>query len=249
MGFLGLFGGDPVQKNIARVTNKYAQSDTRFKAMENLAKEGSEDALFGICKRFSFKYDKTIEDEQEKSFAVQTLVAKGATAVPAIRRYMKDAESLSWPLRVLDKIAETGAAQDELLKALDELLAREEPGYTRDPGRKLELLSFLSELAHLPKAEAARRMIPYLADFDQNVRSHAIDSLAQVPDEEVARLPLLAALVRPDEEVRRIKVRAAEVLAEHGWLITEHKDKVVAMLGTDLQGFNVTGDKLVKKGS
>jgi hypothetical protein len=249
MGFFDFLGGgkDPIQRIVARMSNKYVPTDARNEAMRQLAKLGTEDALVGLCKRFNFRVDKTIDDEQEKSYASQLLTAAGGRAIPALRRYMKEAESISWALRVLDKIASGGAAHAELLAAIDDLLEREPPGYARDPGRKMEVISFLSELAHLPKSEAARRIVPYLADFDQNVRAHAVDALSLVPDEGAARLPLIAAMIRPEEEVKRIRVRCAEVLAAEGWPVTESLEQARAVIAS-LAGFSMVGDK-IKKGA
>src|SRR5262245_58952947 len=110
MGLLDLFSKDKRResartKNIERATNKFAQSADRFKALESLAEDGSDEALYGLLKRFALMYDKTIEDEQEKEWVFETLVGKGKTALPAVRRYLLSADSISWPLRVLDKIA------------------------------------------------------------------------------------------------------------------------------------------------
>ena len=49
-------------RNAARAINKFAQSADRFKAMETLANDGSEDALYGLLRRFGMMYDKSIED-------------------------------------------------------------------------------------------------------------------------------------------------------------------------------------------
>jgi hypothetical protein len=235
-----------LKRNMARVASKFAQSPDRFAAMEKLREEGSEEALYGLMKRFSFKYDKSIEDEQEKEWVVEVIVSKGEAALPAVRRYAKESESWSWALKILGQIL--AANGDKLLEIMDELLAREEPGYTRDPSRKIESLSFLGEWPGAPPAQRAPRIVPYLVDFDENVRFQAVEALAHTHDEASARTPLLAALLRPEEESRRIKVRIAEVLADAGWPVTERKEEVSAMLVSTLPEFGMHHDKLQKKG-
>lgn len=249
MGLFDLFSKEArakgaLERAIAKVTNKFAQSPDRFAAMEKLRDDGSDEALYGLCRRFSFKYDKTIEDEQEKEWALHALVGKGEAAIPAVRRYLKEAESISWAFKVLEGIA----GPEQLLPIIDEVVAREEPGYTRDPGRKLELLTVLGEWHGAPKAEVARRIVPYLADFDQNVRFQAIEALSHQADEAVGKAALLDAMLRPEEEARRIKMRAAEVLAAEGWTVTERKEQVAALLENDLRDFGMHHDKLVRKG-
>ncbi len=236
-----------LQRNIARVSSKYAQSPDRFAAMEKLRDMGSDEALYGLCKRFSFKYDKGIEDEQEKEWALHALVSKGELAIPAVRRYAKESSTLSWALKILEQIA-VGPAVAKMLEVVDEILLSEPPGYTRDPSRKLEMLSFLSEWHGAPAGQVASRIVPYLKDFDQNVRFAAVDALAHQPDEASSRAPLLDAMLRPEEEARRIRKRAAEILAEQGWTITDRKEEVAALLASGLPEFGMHHDKLTRKG-
>src|SRR5438876_12140443 len=92
-------------RNAQRALNKYSQSLDRMKALEALAEDGSVDALYGLLRRFGMMYDKTIEDEQEKEWVFETLCEKGAGALPAVKRYLFSAESISWPLRLLDRLA------------------------------------------------------------------------------------------------------------------------------------------------
>src|SRR5262245_33665732 len=112
MGVLDFFKKDgrderARQKNAARAINKFSQSPDRMKALQALRDDGSDDALFALMKRFGMRYDKTIEDEQEKEWVFEVLVEKGATVLPALKRYMDSAESISWPLRLLEKVVAT----------------------------------------------------------------------------------------------------------------------------------------------
>ena len=225
-----------------KVMNKHMQSPDRFGAMEKLRDIGTEEALYGLAKRFSYVYDKGIEDEQEKEWVESTLVAAGETAIPAVRRFMLESETVSYPLRILEKIA----SKERLLAILDELCAKEEPGYTRDPQRKIQFLTWLGEWKDAGTVDVSQRVVPYLADFDENVRFIAVDSLSHHKHES-AREPLLDALLRPEEESRRIKVRIAEVLAEAGWKVTDRKDQVAQLIGSTLPEFGMQHDKLVKK--
>jgi hypothetical protein len=147
MGLLDLFAKDKRDeraraKNISRALNKYAQSADRSRALEALADDGSDEALYGLLRRFALMYDKTIEDEQEKEWVFQALVAKGGAALSAVKKYLVAADSISWPLRVLDEIA----SQEEELVALEGVLARHEPGYERDPSKKIQLLSHIARM-------------------------------------------------------------------------------------------------------
>ncbi len=252
MGLMDLFSKEgrakgALARNIARVSNKYAQSPDRFAAMEKLREEGSDEALYGLCRRFSYVYDKGIEDEQEKAWAVEALVSKGESAIPAVRRYAKEASTLSWALKILEQVTHGEKGARKMLEIVDEIFAAAPPGYTRDPSSKLEMIGFLSEWHGAPASEVAPRIVPYLKDFDQNVRFAAVDALAHQPDETSSRLPLLDAMLRPEEEARRIKVRSAEILADQGWTVTDRKEAVAAIIASDLTQFGMHHDKLVRK--
>src|SRR5438045_9789989 len=96
----GLFSKErSLQRTIEKATNKLAQQPDRWGALEKLRDDGTEDALFGLCKRFGVTSQKGIEDEQEKDWVVDVLVEKGGAALAPIHRYMKDAGQLAFPLR------------------------------------------------------------------------------------------------------------------------------------------------------
>ena len=233
-----------IERNVKKVLNKHIQHEDRFAAMEKLREAGTEEAIIGLAKRYSYVYDKTILDEKEKAWVSDALVAMGPKAVGALRRYAKEAETLSQLLDVFQRICD----KDTLLSVIDELLQREEPGYTRDPSRKVQILLFLGEWHGASDGEIAKRIVPYVADFDETVRFTAVESLDHHKDEAVNRGPLLDALVRPEEESRRLKVRTAEALAAAGWKISEKKEQVSALLNSELPEFGMSHDKLVKKG-
>src|SRR5688572_2436096 len=114
---MGLFGSK-LEKLSKVVVDKHKQSVDRFAAMEKLKEMGSDEALYALARRFSYVYDKTIEDEQEKDWTYQTFVELGAKSLAPVRRYTLHAESVAWPLRVLEKIA----SNTELLEVVDKLL-------------------------------------------------------------------------------------------------------------------------------
>jgi hypothetical protein len=238
----GLFSKDRAIKRAIEIsTSIHRQSADRYAAMEKLKGAGSDDALFGLCRRFSMSADKTIEDQQEKQWVVDALAEKGAEALPAVRRYLQQAPALGYPLEVLTRIAEPAT----VLEVVDELLGREPPGYTRDPKRKVDVLEFLGEWSGASDEEVARRVVPYLADFDEGVRFRSVETIAQRPHA-LAAAGLAAALVRPEEESKRLKLRIAEVLAEHGMDLGDKVADVQPMLGVVLAGYGLHHDKLTR---
>src|SRR5215831_18447139 len=127
------------ERNIKSAVDKYKQSPDRLKALQSLRDDGSAEALYGLMRRFGMMYDKTIEDEQEKEWVFEVLVEKGETILPPLKKYLLTADSISWPLRLLDKIAN----KEQELSMLQEVLSHHEPGYERDPTKKIQLINHL----------------------------------------------------------------------------------------------------------
>jgi hypothetical protein len=206
--------------NIQRTINKYSQSGDRYRAMEALAIEGSDEALYGLVRRFGMMYDKTIEDEQEKEWVFDTLVSKGESALPAVKRYLISANSVSWPLRVLQKIAPNKDAEFDMVA---EVLARHEPGYERDPTKKIQLIRHIGLMKH---GKGPAVVTSYLGDMDEGVRFATIEALLASKNEEAAREKLLELFVSDSEESLRLRLRIAEGFADLGWLVQGHRGGV-----------------------
>jgi hypothetical protein len=222
----GLFSKEKaLQRTIERATNKLAQQPDRWAALEKLKEDGSEAALVGLCRRFAITSQKGVEDEAEKNWVVSTLVDKGEAALPAVIRYMKAAEQLAFPLRVLERIA----PRDKILAVADELFASEPPGYVRMPERRIDLLRWFAEWKPATDDELIARLTPYVTDFDENVRFAAIDGMAAHTPAKIAP-PLIAALIRPEEESGRIKRAIVEVLARSQAPLGAHAAAVAAVL-------------------
>jgi hypothetical protein len=229
MGVFDLFSKDrraerARESNAKAAINKYSQSPDRFKALQALRDDGSPDALFALMKRFGMMYDKSIEDEQEKDWVFDALVEKGAAVLAPLKRYVNAADSISWPLRLLEKIV---ATKDEQIDVIEEVLARHEPGYERDPTKKIQLINHLGGLKH---ARVSPLAAPYLADMDEGVRYAVVETLLRQADEGAARVPLVAHFVDEKEESLRIRIRIAEGFVELGWTVGERRTEVERFL-------------------
>ena len=238
----GLFSKEKsLQRTVERATNKLAQQADRWGALERLREDGTDDALFGLCKRWSITSNNQVEDQQEKAWVVDVLTAKGAVALTPLRRYLKSATQLSHGLKVLGAVGNRA----QVLGIADEVLADERPGYTRDPERRLDLIRWLAELPD-GGTEVATRLVPYLKDFDQNVRVATADALADA-DPAITCAPLLDAFVRPEEESGRLRKRIAEILAAHKHPLGERADLVASLLTGPAAGFSVVAGTLVAR--
>lgn len=238
----GLFSKEKgLQRTIDRALNKLAQQQDRWGALEALLKDGSDEALYGLCRRFSIVSNKSSEDEAEKAWVESALVGKGEQALPAVRRYLKNHAQLSYALKVLGQIV----PRAQVLEVIDELFAAEPPGYARDPERKLDILRYLGEWSGGTDDDMAPRLIPYLKDHAEDVRYFAAEALARVSPELIGDA-LIAALTNPEEEAGRFKRRLCELIIEKKLPLGDAADRVKgALTGPALQGFSVKNGQLV----
>ncbi len=235
----GLFSKEKaLKKTVQRATNVVSQSADRWGAMEKLLELGTDEALDALCRRFSFTYDKTIEDQQEKDWVVANLVALGEPALGPLRRYMKNAKGLGYPLKILGK----SASETTIFEVLDELLADEEPGYVRDPKRRIDIIEWLGEWTAKP-SEIVGRVLPYVEDFDENVRMQALETISLNPDDSAAET-VCRAMVRKEEESKRFQLRCAELLAQQGWSVASHKSEIAALLPKLASKYSLKGNTL-----
>ena len=269
MGFFdfltGKGKGGGVAKLAANANNKYMQSADRYRALEKLRDDGGDEALAGMLRRFTWNYDKTIEDEQEKESVHDWLVEmatyeqKGgdaagiddkdrqaardqrATVMRALEKSILGADTISLQLRVVDHVA----GHDESWPILERVIAANDNQYVRDPSKKVQLINFLGEGFKDPRAAGA--LIQYLSDADEAVRFHTVEALLNQGNEEIAREPLLKLLVSKDEESRRIKIRVLDLFVETGWVTHGFKGEVEAEIQSLGLQYTVDNKGRIKK--
>ncbi|HKU39431.1 MAG TPA: hypothetical protein VJR89_14835, partial [Polyangiales bacterium] len=154
MAFLGIFGKKSdaagIRKHADRVANKRAQAYDRWESIQALAKMQSTDAAAALLPRFTFYVEPSITDQEEKDAVFNALVETGAAAIEPVAAFMRKAESISWPIKILDKIAPNELVVGHLL----DLLSGMDIEYQRDPERKNQILTTLAERKD-PRIEAA----------------------------------------------------------------------------------------------
>ncbi len=191
------------------VSNKMSQNYDRQQAIEELARMGTPEAAFALLKRFDFHLDPSITDQEEKEAAAQGVISMGEVALEPIRKYCAKAESLTWPLRILQQIVSEEHIVDELLGVLDEF----DTEYTRNAEPKEQLLSTLEEY---PSDDVRVAVEPFLQDASEPVRFYAVTTTFAMDDEQSVPA-LLEALA--EEESLRVRNRIAQGLSERGWKI------------------------------
>ena len=239
----GLFSKErALERTAKKATNKLAQSQERWAALEKLRDMGTDESLYHLLRRFSFASLKGVDDEQEKAWVVQVMLDLGERGLGPLRRYMKSSSAIAYPLRILEDVA----SREQALDIIDELLADEPPGYTKDTSKRTQIIDWLAEWRKGTDDDMVERVVPYLADFDENVRFSTVEALS-LRCTEAAAEPLIDALLNEEEESGRLKSRIVEVLHDQSLPLGERKKQIGKILPDIDNEFRLQRDKIVRK--
>ena len=148
-------------------------------------------------------------------------------AIVGVARFVHVQESgISWGLRVLAEIA----PPEKVLEIVVAELARLGSEYSRDPEKKLVLMTWVSEHhagESSPELEAA--LLPLLEDFSDDVRITATRALARVGPSERPREALIQLLLR-DRDNARVRGEVLDALATLGADVKGYRPSVEALL-------------------
>jgi hypothetical protein len=233
MGLFGLFGSkeerekSALRKLAKRVTERYGPPENRQKAMEQLDEMGTPDALATLCLRFTVRSEPGITDDEEKETTRQLLVSARERALEPVARFVHEQEDgVAWGLRVLAEIA----PDEKVLEVVVGELLHLGRTYTRDPEKKLVLLTWLKEHhAGARSANVEAALLPLLEDFSDDVRISATRALVAVAPGERAREALIQLLLR-DRDNARVRGEVLEAMAALGADVKGHRPSVEPLL-------------------
>jgi thioredoxin-like negative regulator of GroEL len=221
MGLLDMFsrkGPGAIRKHAARVGNKRAQNPDRWESIHALAAMRSVEAVEGLLRRFTFRMDPSITDQEEKDAAFHGIVAAGDVAVEPVREFLHRADAISWPLKMLEQLL----PPEEVVRELLDLLARMDTEYERDPEKKIQLLAYLEDRQD-PRIVPA--VTPFLDDVNETVRFHAAGAIFAQNDPEHAKEALLDVVAK--EESMRVRARILDGFLEREWPIPKERIEAV----------------------
>jgi hypothetical protein len=232
MGLFGLFGSKEereqgaLKKLAKKVTERYGPPENRQKAMQQLSDMGTPAALRTLCRRFTVRAEPGITDDEEKETVRQMLVDEGAEAVGPLETFVREEEEgVAWALRVLAEIA-----PEKVIGVVVGELSRLGKIYTRDPEKKLVLLTWLREHhAGASGADVEAALLPLLEDFSDDVRITATRAIVSVAPGEKARDALIQLLLR-DRDNARVRGEVLDALATLGADVKGHRPTVEALL-------------------
>ncbi len=233
MGLFGLFGSKEergkaaLRKLAKKLSERYGPPENRQKAIDQLGDLGTPEALETLCVRFTVRVEPGITDDEEKETARRILVDARERAIGPIERFVTaEEEGVAWGLRALAEVAPPQKVLEVVLREL----ARLGRTYTRDPDKKIVLLTWLREHhggAGGPEVEAA--LLPLLEDFSDDIRISAARALAALAPGEASRDALIQLLLR-DRDNARVRGEVLEALAQLGADVKGHRPSVEALL-------------------
>lgn len=221
MGIFDLFkAGDkkagtranPAAKWATRI-EKRAQNYDRQEAINALSEMATPDAVAALLKRFTFTMEPSITDQEEKDAAFRGILRAERGAVEPVRAFAAKAESLAWPMKIMNELLDEPEYVEELLKWLE----RWDTEYAKFADPKVQILTALEEHKHPRIREEVER---FLEDVNEPARFHAASTL--LAQDDAAAAPALARLLG-DEESLRVRTRITEGLASRGWTVPEEE--------------------------
>lgn len=214
-------GADPLQKHAERVLDKRAMSPDRFASIEYLCNVGTDEAWRALLPRFNFTVDPSITDREEKQFILEHISEAKETAVEPVKEFLRKAQAVNWPLKMLRALLPA----DQFAAELVDVLSAEETAYTKNAERKNQAIIALEDVPD-PRVPAA--VARFLDDVSEETRFYAIRTLL-AQDDAASAEGLYALLVRDDS--MRIRTNLAEGLAEKGWRCPDElREKVLPVL-------------------
>lgn len=233
MGLFGLFGSreerekNALRKLARRITERYGPPENRQRAIEQLGEMGTPEALLTLCLRFTVRSEPGITDDEEKETTRGILVDARERAVEPVTRFVREQEDgIAWGLRILAEVA----PDEKVLQVVVGELTHLGKTYTRDPEKKLVLLTWLKE--HHPGARSAdveAALLPLLEDFSDDVRISATRALVAASPGERARDALIQLLLR-DRDNARVRGEVLEAMAGLGADVKGHRPSVEPLL-------------------
>jgi hypothetical protein len=247
MGLFDLFGSKEerekrsLRRLVKTVTQRYGPPENRQKAIEQLGDLGTAAALGALCQRFTVHAEPGITDGEEKERARRILVEAGETATEPLQAFVRQQETgVAWGLRALAEIW----TREKVTALVISELARLGREYSRDPEKKLVLLTWLTEHPDAsPPAEIPAALLPLLEDFSDDVRIGALRALAARAPGEPVREGLIQLLLR-DRDNARVRGEVLEALARMGADVKGYRPSVEALL---VEPFYLDRDGNVKK--
>ena len=224
MGLLELIGfGPKLQRLQKKMMEKFGPPENRQGAIEELGEMKTEESVSALLMRYTFRVDPGITDDDEKARVLALIVQTGQTALEPVKKFIRERDEISWPLRALADLL----PEAEVVKFLVEVGHKVGSEYSRVPEKKVLLLHAL--MTH-KSPEITPVVLPFLDDMDDEVQIAAAEVISRQQDP-AGREPLIQHFLKAhDSSNARVKEALAGLLADSAWDVKGYTPKVEAAL-------------------
>jgi len=198
-----------------KLCERYGPSEERWSAADQLAEIGTNDAVYGLLRRFLAVSEKIAEDREEKRHVQDLVAGLRDKALPSVRSFIRRENDAVLAVECLRRMLHGDQLVDDLVSVLHDV-----GPHSARPDQIAPVLSALAEMKNPRAVEAA---IPYLECYDDAIRLAAIDYLDKIGNP-LAMEPLTA-VANNEDTSPRIKERTLQALDSHGWLPKAHEKK------------------------
>ena len=199
-----------------KLMGKYQQTSERKRAVEELTRIGTTDAIATLLKRYQYRTEQTITDEDEKEMVYNCCVELGRSAVPGLIQYINTETGIYWPVKALREIVGDDEAVNHLLQALENV----EDVFGTNRQRKEELVDQMRNFADNDRV--FDRLLVLCQDDDEEIVIRAVDGLSVRGDDPEVVEAIIPMLLK-DESSHRLRTMIMELMLEQEWNIRRWK--------------------------
>ena len=202
-----------------KLMGKYLQTQDRKRAISMLTEIGTPEAVVALLKRYQYRTEASIVDEEEKDMVRECCVSLGESALPGLIQYLNTETGIYWPVKAFRQIAGDEITVTELLKALHNV--DDDFGINRQ--RREELVDQLRNFAEDERVYEV--LLTLLNDDDEEIVIRAIDGLSvreDDPDVAEAIIPLMV----NDESSHRVRTMIMEQMLSQEWNVKRYKKQL-----------------------
>ncbi len=202
-----------------KLMGKYLQTQERKRAISMLTEIGTPEAVVALLKRYQYRTEQSILDEEEKDMVRECCVALGKRALPGLIAYINSETGIYWPVKAMREIAGDEITVTELLKALGNV----EDIFGANRQRREELVDQLRNFAEDDRVFDV--LLSMLGDEDEEIVIRAIDGLSvREDDPEVAEA--IVPLMVSEKSSHRVRTMIMEQMLSQEWNVKRYKKQL-----------------------
>jgi hypothetical protein len=202
-----------------KLMGKYLQTTERKRAIHALTEIGTSESILALLKRYQYRTEASIVDEDEKELVFTRCVSLGRRAVPGLIQYINAETGIYWPVKALRQIVGDEEVTTQLLAALDNV----EDVFGTNRQRREELVDQLRNFAEDDRVYDV--LLGLLQDEDEEIVIRAVDGLSvreDDPDVAAAVVPLLVS----EDSSHRVRTLIMELMLSQEWNVKRHKKRL-----------------------